>query len=55
MIAGYLGRGTRFDDSVVAFAGTYADQDADDHEALAQRFAPAAWTPCRADRPDLAA
>jgi uncharacterized protein (DUF2252 family) len=33
-IAGYLGRGTRFDEAVSAFAASYADQVNRDHEAL---------------------
>jgi uncharacterized protein (DUF2252 family) len=36
MISGYLGRGTRFDDSVAAFAASYAGQVVRDHQALAQ-------------------
>jgi uncharacterized protein (DUF2252 family) len=34
-ISGYLGRGTRFDEAVSAFAASYADQVIRDHEALA--------------------
>jgi len=33
-IAGYLGRGTRFDEAVSAFAASYADQVTRDHEVL---------------------
>jgi uncharacterized protein (DUF2252 family) len=36
MLAGYLGNSTRFDDAVVAFAMTYADQTEKDWRELAQ-------------------
>jgi uncharacterized protein (DUF2252 family) len=38
-IAGYLGRSSRFDDAVVAFAGSYADQATRDHAALVEAVA----------------
>jgi hypothetical protein len=34
MISGYLGRSTKFDEAVSAFAASYADQVARDHQAL---------------------
>jgi len=34
VIAGYLGQGGRFDDALVTFSATYADQTERDHEAL---------------------
>jgi uncharacterized protein (DUF2252 family) len=34
-IAGYLGRGERFDDALTSFAAAYADQTERDHAALA--------------------
>jgi Uncharacterized protein conserved in bacteria (DUF2252) len=33
-IAGYLGRGTRFEEAVAEFAETYADQNERDHATL---------------------
>ncbi|MBV8262943.1 MAG: DUF2252 family protein, partial [Candidatus Eremiobacteraeota bacterium] len=33
-IAGYLGSGTTFDDALVEFAATYADQTERDYEQL---------------------
>ena len=36
MLAGYLGNSTRFDDAVVAFAMTYADQTEKDWSELVQ-------------------
>jgi uncharacterized protein (DUF2252 family) len=36
MISGYMGRGTRFEDSVTAFAASYADQVAEDHRTLVE-------------------
>jgi hypothetical protein len=35
-IAGYLGTGERFDDSITAFARSYADQNEADHSRLAK-------------------
>ena len=34
MISGYLGRSTKFEEAVSAFAASYADQVARDHQAL---------------------
>ena len=36
MLSGYMGRGTRFEDSVTAFAASYADQVAEDHRMLVE-------------------
>jgi Uncharacterized protein conserved in bacteria (DUF2252) len=36
MISGYMGRGTRFEDSATAFAASYADQVAEDHRTLVE-------------------
>lgn len=38
-ISGYLGRGDGFDEAVAAFAERYADQNADDYEALRRAVA----------------
>ena len=38
-IAGYLGRGTVFDDAIVRYATTYADQNEHDHAALQSAIA----------------
>lgn len=38
-IAGYLGRGRRFEDAVVAFADSYADQNDQDHAAFREALA----------------
>lgn len=54
-IAGYLGRGTRFDDAVIDFARTYADQNETDYARFLEALATGrlAATPARA--PDAAA
>ncbi len=36
MISGYIGRGTRFEDSVTPFAASHAEQVAEDHRALVE-------------------
>jgi hypothetical protein len=36
MFSGYMGRGTRFEDSATAFAASYADQVAEDHRTLVE-------------------